>query len=67
MKGEPVVTRTAVAAAVTLVATLLGVFGIQVADETTAKVVDAVTVLAPLVVWAWAAWSARKRVTPVDK
>lgn len=67
MKNEPVVTRTAVAAAVTLLVTLLGAFDVKVGDETTAKLVDSFTVLVPLAVWAWAAWSARNRVTPVRK
>ena len=66
MKREPVVTRTAVAAAVTLVVTLLAAFGVTVPDETAAKVVDSLTVLVTLVAWAWAAWSARKKVTPVE-
>lgn len=67
MNREPVLTRTAIAAVVTLAVTILGVFDVNVSDDTSAKVVDALYVLAPVLVWAWAAWSARNRVTPVEK
>lgn len=67
MKNEPVITRTAVAAAVTLLVTLLAVFDVKVSGDVAERVTDAVYAVLPLVVWAWAAVSARKRVTPVVK
>lgn len=65
MKTYPVLSRAAVAAAVTALVTVLKVFGVEVAPDLSAKLVDAVLALAPLAAIGWAAYTSHKRVSPV--
>jgi hypothetical protein len=65
MRREPLLTRAAVAAAVSAVLSLLSAFDVAL-PATEAQITDAIYHVLILVAWAWAVYSARKRVTPVD-
>lgn len=66
MKDYPVISRAAIAATVTAIVTLLQVFGVEVPADLSAKLVEALLALAPLVAIIWAAYTAHKRVSPVE-
>lgn len=65
-QAQPVVKRAAVAAVVTVVVGVLGTLGVQVSDGVQSFVIDAATAAAPLAALLWAAYSARKHVTPSE-
>lgn len=67
MKTEPVLSRSAVAAAVSVLVTVLAACNVTLPGDAAEVLTNVVYALAPVVVWAWAAVSARKRVTPVSK
>lgn len=66
MKREPVLTRTAAAAAVSVVVYLLAIAGVKVPGDTMETATDVVYGAALVGSWAWAAWTARKRVRPLS-
>lgn len=64
MKTEPVASRAIVAGVIAALVSVLRAFGVEVSEELSAAILDAVINIAPVAAIAWAAWSARKRVTP---
>ena len=65
MEREPVVSRTAVAAAVSVLVTVLAACNVTLPGDAAEVLTNVLYALLPIVAWAWAAISARARVTPV--
>lgn len=67
VKDNPVLSRAALAALVAAVVSVLNAVGVEISPEVSAAVVDLAVGAAPIIAIVWAAWSARKRVTPVTR